>query len=179
MHTVTLTSLTHHYWRGVFIRAILAALFGLCALILPSISLATLLTLFGIFAIINGLLGIAAAFFERQIFPFWGIQLVAGIVSLFLGIGILIWPTSSILLAVWSLFTGIFQLTLAFGNRGVQPFWVPALTGAPLIALSIILFAANPVGALLTIVWVIGLYTFAYGGTLMWRAWYFHSPLWK
>ena len=164
-----------HYWGLISLWGILAAIFGICALIWPSLSLSTLLYLFGIFAVANGILGMIAAFFERQFFPFWWIQLCAGTVSLLLGIAVLIWPFLVVLLAIWAVITGIFQLSLAFGNRGVQPGTLLAIMGAVLIFLGIILFTLSPPHALLLIVWVIGLYALVYGGSLLWRAWFFHS----
>lgn len=170
--------LTRHYRQVLFIWGIVAAIFGICALIWPSLTISTLLYLFGIFAVANGILGIiAAVLFERRFFLFWSLQLGAGIFSILLGAAVLVWPTLTILLAIWAIITGILQVSLAWGNRGAQPVWLPAIIGAVLIFLGLILLAANanPLGALLAIVWVIGIYALVYGASLLWRAWYLHS----
>lgn len=180
MHTYAPGRLARQYWWIVLIWGLLVVLFGLCALIWPHLTLFTLIYLFGIFALYNGILGVIAAFQERRVFPFWGVPLGAGVVSILFGLAVIFWPhiTALIvlyLIAVWAIVTGVFQLSAAVSGMGTQPPWFLAVAGIISILLGIILFASSPLVALLSLVWVIGIYALVYGGILIARAFHFRS----
>ena len=57
-----------------------------------------------------------------QVGKHWGIALTLGIVSLIIGLIALIWPAATIvviaiLLAIWLLVSGVFEIVAAFGIR--------------------------------------------------------------
>lgn len=174
MRITTSTQPVHYHRRIIFVWGIVAVIFGLCAAIWPSVARSTLLYFFGIFFVVNGLVGIIAALLVRQEFPLWWLQVAAGVASILLGIAVIIRPSFVLLLAIWAIITGIFELAVVIGHRGVQPASLPLAAGVILIILGAFFFVANSLGALLAIIWVIGLYTLVYGGALILRAWLFH-----
>jgi len=167
-------------WGVVLSWGLLVVIFGLCALLLPHLTLLVLVYLFGAFALINGVMGIASAMQERHTFPFWGIHLGAGIVSVLLGLAVIFWPhiTALIalyLIALWAIVTGIFQLAAALSGMTSQRPWYMVLAGIVSILLGIILFVSSPLVALLSLVWIIGLYALIYGGVLIARAFHLRT----
>ena len=180
METSSMTRLAGQYWGVVLVWGVLVVIFGLCALLLPHLTLLTLIFLFGFFALANGILGIATAIQDRHLFPFGGIRLGAGIVSVLFGIATIGWPHITALIALyliasWAIVTGIFQQASAFSGLTTQPPWFMALAGIVSILLGIVLFASSPLVALFSLIWVIGLYALIYGGILIVRAFHLRS----
>ena len=101
-------------WRYYLVRGLLAGALGLCALIWPTISLSILLALVGIYCLVDGATGLAAAITASAS----GSQILQAIFGLVVGAVLLFWPGGTIkfLLVVfgaWMLFSGISQLFLA------------------------------------------------------------------
>jgi uncharacterized membrane protein HdeD (DUF308 family) len=172
--------LASRYWWLMLIWGILVALFGLCALFWPHLTLLTLIFLFGAFALVNGILGIATAIQQRHEFPYWWAALGAGVVSLLIGLAVMFWPhlTALVLLyliATWAIITGVFQLAEAMSGGGRHSSFLLIISGIASILLGIVLFASSPLLALLALVWVIGLYALIDGAMLIARACYLRS----
>src|SRR5437660_924922 len=115
MQTLAPTRLVSRYWWLMLIWGVLVVLFGLCAIFWPKITLLVLVSLFGAFALVNGVLSIAMAIQERHQIPYWGIELALGVLSLIVGLCVLFWPGLSALvilymIATWAIITGILQL---------------------------------------------------------------------
>ena len=177
------TRMISQYWWLMLTWGILVALFGLCAIFWPHLTLLTLIYLFGIFALVNGILGIALAFQERQVFLYWWVGLAAGIVSILFAFAVMTWPhiTALVMLyliASWAIVTGIFQLAAAFGGTSRYSPWLLGIAGIVSILLGIILFTSSPIVALLSLVWVVGIYALIYGCMLIMRSFTYRS-LWK
>jgi uncharacterized membrane protein HdeD (DUF308 family) len=108
-----------HIWKVTALRGALAIAFAVVVLIWPNIGLATLIALFGAFALVSGLTTIAGAFS----FPFtrgrraW--LVLEGLTGVAVGVAVFIWPDLSALgllyaIAAWSIALGIFEIALAF-----------------------------------------------------------------
>jgi uncharacterized membrane protein HdeD (DUF308 family) len=142
-----------HIWKVTALRGALAIAFAVVILIWPSIGLATLIALFGAFALVSGLTTIAGAFsvpFGRERRA-W--LVVEGLIGVAVGVAVFIWPDLSALgllyaIAAWSIALGIFEITLAFdlplsSGRSV----LLALTGVLSIGFGVIMFAHPGAGA--------------------------------
>jgi uncharacterized membrane protein HdeD (DUF308 family) len=180
MQTYSPTQQAGQYWWLLLIWGILVGLFGLCALFWPHLTLFTLIFLFGVFALVNGALGIAIAMQERQIFACWWATLAAAVISVLIGLAVMTWPhvTALIILyliAVWAVVTGIFQLTQALGKRSHQSPLFLSVTGVASVVLGILLMVVSPVVALLSLVWVIGLYALVCATVLIMRAFFYRA----
>lgn len=164
------------YGRWVqVLRGIVAIIFGIIALATPGITLLALIFLFGIFALIDGVVAIVNAVFRRKESPNWGILLLDGILGILIGAAALLWPgaTAIILLyiiASWAVVTGIIEIVAAFSLAGgIGHEWGLALAGLVSVIFGILLFL-NPIPGILSLVWVLGIYAIVYGIFMLVRA---------
>lgn len=182
MQTYAPTRLAGQYWWLLLIWGILVGLFGLCALFWPHLTLLTLIVLFGVFALVNGALGIAMAVQERQIFPCWWAVLAAAVLSVLIGLAVMTWPHVTALLilyliAIWAVVTGIFQLAEALGKRSRHSPLFLGISGVASLFLGLLLLVVSPAVALLSLVWVIGLYALVSSTMLIMRAFFYRAWL--
>ena len=180
MQTYSPTRLASQYWWLLLIWGILVGIFGLCALFWPHITLLAMIFLFGVFALVNGVLGLAMAIQQRRLLPYWWAALAAGVISILFGIAVLVWPhvTALVILyliAAWAIVTGIFQLAEALGGAGHRSPVFLGIAGIASIILGVLLFSISPVVALLSLVWVIGIYALVYAAMLIMRAFDYRS----
>src|SRR5712692_2859733 len=165
-------------FRTMFLfRGIAAVIFGVLTLVWPKLSLAVLVLLFGVFAVISGITAVAAAVRNREE-QGWGFLLFEGILGILAGVVALIWPGITALaflylLAAWAIITGVLELVaplsfpMSFG-RGL----LMVLAGLVSIVFGIII-AAQPAAGLLAVVWLIGVYAIVFG--VMYVVVYFES----
>ena len=155
-------------YRTMFLfRGIAAILFGALTLVWPKISLAALVLLFGIFAVISGITAIVAALRNREE-QHWGLILFEGILGVLAGAVALVWPGITALaflylISAWAILTGVLELVapLAFPTsfgRGL----LSALSGIVSIVFGV-LIAEQPAAGLLAVVWLIGVYAIVFG----------------
>src|SRR5262249_34692901 len=110
-------------WWLVALRGVAGIIFGILAFVMPGITLATLILLFGIYALADGVLDVIAAVRggRRQEERWWAL-LIEGLVSIAAGVVALARPglTAVVLLyliAAWAIVTGVFELVAAFRLR--------------------------------------------------------------
>jgi uncharacterized membrane protein HdeD (DUF308 family) len=165
-------------FRTMFLfRGIAAILFGILTLVWPKLSLAVLVLLFGLFAVISGITAVVAAL-RNTGEKGWGLLLFEGILGILAGVVALVWPGITALaflylLAAWAILIGIMELTapLAFPMGGGRAA-LTALAGLVSVIFGI-LIAAQPSSGLLAVVWLIGVYAIVVG--VMYIVVYFES----
>ena len=165
-------------FRTMFLfRGIAAVLFGIITLVWPKLSLAVLVLLFGVFAVVSGITAVVAALRNREE-QGWGFLLFEGILGILAGVVALVWPGIAALaflylLAAWAILTGILELVapLSFPMRGGRAVLM-VLAGLLSIVFGV-LIAAQPAAGLLTVVWLIGVYAIVFG--VMYIVVYFQS----
>src|SRR5258706_8554775 len=81
-----------HDWWVVLLRGIVAVLFGLLAFFLPSITLIVLVWLFGIFAIVDGILSFERAFSASSRHESWIWLAIVGVLGIAAGAAALLQP---------------------------------------------------------------------------------------
>jgi uncharacterized membrane protein HdeD (DUF308 family) len=155
-------------WWAIALRAAAAILLGVIAIFMPGPTLAAIVIVFGIYAIVDGILAIIAAVrgFRRKE-RWWPMLLeglvgiVAGAIAIFLpGIGAL---ALTYLVAAWALVTGAFEIAAAIRLRKVMTGeWLLLIAGLLSIVLAVLVALFPGTGALL-LVWWLGAYAFAYG----------------
>ena len=166
-----------NYRTMLLFRGIAAVLFGILTLVWPNLSLAVLVLLFGVFAVVGGITTVAAALRNREE-QGWGFLLFEGILGILAGVVALVWPGIAALaflylLAAWAILTGILELVapLSFPMRGGRAVLM-VLAGLLSIVFGI-LIAIQPASGLLAVVWLIGIYAIVFG--VMYIAVYFES----
>lgn len=161
----------------ILFRGIVAVLFGIITIIWPGLTVSILVLLFGLFAVITGIVVVAAALRNTREHG-WGLLLIEGILSILAGVVALAWPGITALafiyvLVAWAIVTGILEVLapLSFpmgGGRAV----LTVLAGVLSIIFGI-LIAQQPASGLLAVAWLIGVYAIAFG--IMYIIVYFQS----
>jgi uncharacterized membrane protein HdeD (DUF308 family) len=159
-------------WWLVLLRGILMVLLGIIALVSPAIALVTLVYVFGFYAILDGLSAIMIGVRSRDE-PQWGWMIVQGVVSALAGVIALVWPGITALallfvVAFWAIVLGIGEIGGAFASRrrGSQAWGWTLAAGVLNVAFGIVLLAW-PASGILTLVWLVGIFTLTGGLTLI------------
>jgi uncharacterized membrane protein HdeD (DUF308 family) len=159
-------------WGWILVRGIAAVIFGVLALVLPGITLAALVLLWGAYALADGIIALTAAFRIRDRGkPFWAL-VVVGILGIAAGIVTFLWPGMTAIallafIAAWSLVMGIFQIIAAVRLRkAIEREWLLGLSGLLSIIFGALMLISPGAGAL-AVVWVIGAYAIVFGVLLI------------
>lgn len=153
-------------WWAQVLRGIVAIVFGLIVLIWPGLALFTLKVLvvvFGIYALVDGILAILSTVRAIQQGTQWWSHLLEGAVGIIVGLLVLFWTgvTSLVLLyliAAWAIITGIFKIVAATLSSD----WLLMASGAISVVFGLVLIAARGDGAL-AVIQVIAVYALVFG----------------
>jgi len=162
-------TLTRNWWV-LAARGALAVLFGLLALIWPGITVLALVLLFGAYALVDGVMALYTALFDRGRLGGRGAGwlVLEGVAGVLAAIGAIVWPgiTALVLLyliAAWALVTGVAEIVAAIRlRREIEGEWLLILTGALSIMFGLLAFVFPGAGAL-AVVWLIATYAIAFG----------------
>lgn len=176
LHALLLPSLGRH-WGWIALRGAAALVFGLLAFSLPGLTLAVLVTVWGAYALIDGVLALVAGLRIRDgnRRPLWPL-VVVGVLGIAAGVVTLLWPgitalTLVVVIGLWSVAIGVFQIVAAVRLRkAVQGEWLHALSGLLSIVFGVFVLAQPGAGAL-ALVWLIGGYAVVFGVLLLGLAW--------
>lgn len=163
------------HWIPLALVGIVAILFGLSVLIWPQITLGVLIQLFGVYALVTGLLALLAAFDAARHHASWISLAIEGGFSAIIGLLVLVWPaTSGVLLlffiAFWAILTGLSQVVGGVRRRD----WLLAASGAVLVCFGLVLVGVAGVGAA-TVATIIGVFAILYGSLALFRAFHLRS----
>jgi len=154
------------------LRGIVAVLFGILAITRPGITLAVLVLLFGIYAVVDGCLALFAAIGGWSHREDRWLLLLEGFIGIGAGILTLRAPgiTTVALLffvAAWALATGVLRIVAAIRLRKeiTGEFWL-ALSGIASVVFAFLVMM-NPAAGALAIAWLIGWYALFLGATLV------------
>jgi uncharacterized membrane protein HdeD (DUF308 family) len=134
----------------------------------PGITLFILVTLFGAYALVDGIFALIAAFSRDTTRRRWWALLFEGITGIVVGVLTFIWPGLTamgllFLIAFWAILTGLFEIITAIRlRREITGEWLMALIGVLSIAFGMLL-VIYPLAGALSVVWLIGIYAFAEG----------------
>jgi uncharacterized membrane protein HdeD (DUF308 family) len=154
-------------WWLILLRGIAAIVFGVLTFIWPGITLLTLVLFYGAFALVDGVLAIAAAVMGGTPAPRWWLAII-GLLGIAVGILTFAWPgvTALVLLlfiAGWAIATGVLQIVGAIKLRKeIDNEWLLIAGGALSVLFGLILVVQPGTGAL-TLLYVIGAYAILYG----------------
>lgn len=161
-----LQSMARSWWVWL-LRGVAAILFGIIAYVAPAATVLALVIVFGIYAIVDGVLAVVTAFQIREVAKHWWVVLLEGLAGILVGIVALVYPIVTagallILVAFWAVFTGIMEIIAAIRLRAViSNEWLLVLTGIFSVILGVILVVFP--GAGLALVWTIGFYAVFFG----------------
>lgn len=151
------------HWKGLLVRGVVAIIFGLLAIFVPGIALPILAILFGVFAFVDGIIAFFVGIYARS----WGF-ILEGVIGILIGLFTLFYTDKAILLflvviALWALITGIFEIIAAIELRRhiSDEIWLLML-GIISILFGIVVFV-NPLISAIAISIVIGVYAILFG----------------
>jgi len=158
---LALRELAENWWL-LLLRGIAAIAFGFLAFSWPGLTLLTLVLMWGIYAIADGILALWAAIASKggEMAPRWWLAVV-GVAGILAGALAFVWPgmTALVLLmfiASWAIVIGLLQIWGAIRLRKeIEGEWLLGLSGVLSVAFGIIMFAQPGAGAL-AVVWLIG-----------------------
>ncbi len=158
-------------WWGIALRGAAAAVFGVVALLLPGITLAALVLLFGAYAIIDGVSAIVTGMRGEAPGRHWAMVLM-GVVGVVAGLVTWLWPGLSALALLfvigwWAIITGALEIAAAYRLRSVMRHeWLVAFNGllSVLFGMLVVLF---PGAGAIALVWLIGWYAILSGVALL------------
>jgi uncharacterized membrane protein HdeD (DUF308 family) len=159
-------ALAKNWWLEV-LRGVAAIIFGILALANPGIALVTLVLLWGIYALVDGVLAIAAAIMGGNPMPRWWLAIV-GLAGIGAGVMTFVYPVVTafvllIFIAVWAIVLGIFEIYGAIKLRKeIEGEWFLILSGALSVLFGLVLLARPGAGAL-AVIWIIGAYAIILG----------------
>lgn len=128
-------------WWMLAIRGIIALLFGLAVFIRPNI-FSSFAFLFGIYALIDGIMAAGTAMDARASHSRWWIVLLEGLVGIVFGL-LAMFATMSLVsvIAFWALIMGILELASVFTmQRNFMHDWTMVIAGIASVVLGIVFF---------------------------------------
>jgi uncharacterized membrane protein HdeD (DUF308 family) len=158
-------------WWALAVRGVAAILFGVAALIWPGLTLAVLIILYGAYAVVDGVFAIVAGLRAGSGTRRW-LLLAEGALGVLAGLIAVFWPgvTAVVLLYIisfWAIFGGLLRIVGAvLLRREIDNEWTVALSGALWVLLGIVLVVL-PGAGLVSLAWLIGIFTLGVGITLI------------
>lgn len=146
-----------------------AVIFGIVALVWPSITLVALVGLFAAYALVAGIFTVVAGLdMASEHVRHWVPLTLGGLIGIAIGVFTLFRPGITalaliLLIAAWAIITGVFEIVAGVELTGiVKTAWALWLSGLLSLAFGI-LVAVRPGSGALAIVWLIGIYAIVTG----------------
>ena len=155
-------------WWMLAVRGVAAMLFGIATMVWPGISLLAMVTLWGAYALVDGVFGVVLAARVGRAGEPWGGLLFDGLVSIGAAAVAFLWPQITALalltlIALWAVVGGVAQIVAAVElRRVITGEWLLALSGVFSIAFGVLMVIFPGAGAL-AIVSMIGIYSIVSG----------------
>lgn len=159
-------------WWMLALRGAIAIVFGLLAIMWPQLTLLLLVTLFGTYALLSGMVSVAGAVKNREHDEDWWLLLLLGLVSIGAGIVAFVHPALTALVLVLvigmnALLTGVLDVAVAIRLRKhMQGEWFLILNGIVSIVFGTLVFIFPGAGAL-ALLWMISFYALLTGLLLL------------
>jgi uncharacterized membrane protein HdeD (DUF308 family) len=162
--------LSSHWWLFL-IRGLLAFALGILFLLFPGAAIYTLAILFGAYALVDGIVAIAAALRMNHAEHNWGWLLVEGVLGVIVGLITFFYPGITVLwliylFAAWAILTGIAAIVTAVRLRALLNEWLTIVLGVVSLLAGIAILLVPAAGAL-AIVWTVSVYALLAGVVLI------------
>ncbi|MFC5372510.1 HdeD family acid-resistance protein [Brevundimonas faecalis] len=167
-------SALHRSWWLLLLRGIAAVAFGVLTFVWPQISLLTLILVYGIYAVADGVLALIAAVRGGGFAPRWWLAL-GGVVSILAGVLAFALPGLTALVLVyligfWSIMRGVLEIIGAVRLRKeIANEWSLGAAGVLSVILGLILVFMPGAGAM-GLLWLIAAWAVLFGLLLIWVA---------
>jgi uncharacterized membrane protein HdeD (DUF308 family) len=168
-------SILQRNWWALLLRGLAAIAFGILTWYQPRISLASLVLLFGVYSMADGILGVWSAVAAPKDHESWWVMLLGGLLGIGIGLLTFFAPGVTALallfyIAIWAIAKGVLEIVAAIRLRKEikGEFWY-ILSGLASILFGILLTAQPGAGAL-AVLWLIAGYAVVFGVILVMMA---------
>src|SRR5207249_11464025 len=153
------TVLTRNWW-ALALRGIFAVLLGLAAFVLPGVTLAVLVALFGAYAVVDGVLAIIAGVRAAERHERWWSPVLKGLAGIAAGVVRFVQPALTALALLyliggWGIVTGILEIVAAVHLHCAHGEWLLVLNGVLYVVFGL-LVSLWPAAGLLTMLCMLG-----------------------
>ena len=168
---MTLEELAQHWWL-LLIRGLIGVLFGIAALAWPGLTLILLISFFGAYMFVDGVIALIAAVRFRRDGRQAVLLAIEGVLGLAVGTVTFIYPVLAALawvyvIAAWAIVTGALEIAGAVSvRRGLGAELLLLFSGIVSIALGVG-FAILPYIGIVAAVLMIGVYAIVFGALLI------------
>lgn len=158
-------------WKSLVLRGVIAIIFGIVAMSAPIETAVSLALLWGIWAAVDGISSIYQAFTPEGSREGRVWLVVMGSIALIAAFIAIVDPgfaatVLTLVLGVWLVVRGAFELAGAAVATGWGPRWVIVLSGILSIVLGV-LFMLNPAAGAVSIAFTLGVFALAWGVTFV------------
>ena len=163
-------ALARHWWV-IVLRGVFAILFALVAFALPAVAISTLVLVFGIYMLVDGVFDLFAAVRAATTHGRWGSLILEGVIDIIVGLIALTMPIVTVIAFVylagaWAIVSGGALLWAAFGLHPTHGRWLMVLGAVISIAWGVLLFVDSLLGAVV-LTWWLGAYALMFGIALI------------
>ena len=147
-------------WWALALRGIAGIVLGLLAFSWPGVTIAALVTLFGLYALVDGVFAIVASLRGIKEHDRWGWMLVEGIAGVIAGLTALFMPLVGAIvltwiIAFWAIVTGALEIGAAVRLRKIiEGEWMLMLVGVLSLILGFVILARPGVGLAVIATWI-------------------------
>jgi uncharacterized membrane protein HdeD (DUF308 family) len=159
-------------WGWIALRGVFAVLFGILALTRPGLTVAAIVIVFGVYAMVDGLYLCVSSIADRKDEPNWLVYFIGGIAGFAVGVLALSMPgvTAVALLyiiAAWAIVRGTIEIIAAIRLRKlIEGEWVYIFAGALSLLFGLLLIMRPAMGTLVLMAWL-GAYAVFFGIVLI------------
>ena len=158
-------------WWAVLLRGLFAILFGIVALVLPGVTIASLVLLFAVYMLIDGICDIIAALRAARRHERWGALVLEGVADLVAAAIAFFLPLATVLafvvlMAAWAIVSGVLLIAAAVRLHRTHGKWLMGFGGAVSVIWGVLLLVEPIIGALV-LTWWMGAYALFFGGALI------------
>ena len=159
-------------WGWIALRGLCALIFGALALVLPGVTLTLLVIVWGAYALVDGVLALAAGLRMRDNGrPLWSL-IIVGLLGIAAGIATFFWPgltalTLILIIGSWAIAIGLLQILAAVRLRQhIRGEWLHALSGLLSVVFGLAVVWRPGAGAI-ALAWLIGWFAILFGVILI------------
>jgi uncharacterized membrane protein HdeD (DUF308 family) len=157
-------------WWLLLLRGLCAILFGVVAILAPGVTILSLVVVFAIYMLADGLFGLVSAVLASQRGERWGLLVAESLFNVLVGVVMLLEPeitifTFMLLIAAWAIVTGALMIGTAMNHRRDGK-WPLVIGGLASVVFGIVLAVGPLIGAVV-LTWWLGIYALIFGAALL------------
>lgn len=163
-------------WWVLVLRGLFAIMFGLIAIIWPDITVFVIVTIFGAFLMLDGLIEIWVGFLGRGQDDDWWTDALLGVLAVLAGIAVIAWPDITavglmIFIGAMMVVYGAMMIYQAIKLRAdITNEWLLVANGALSLVLGLV-FIIFPGAGAVSLIWLVALYIILFGVLLIMMGW--------